>query len=51
MTGVVDAIVETGLDTVFHCDAAHVGNIRFGNIRIEESPRLISLWIGTFVWT
>lgn len=26
-------------------------NVRFENIRIEESPRLISLWIGTFVWT
>jgi len=36
---------------VFHCDAAHVSNIRFENIRIEESPRLISLWIGRFVWT
>jgi hypothetical protein len=36
---------------VFHCDAAHISNIRFENIRIEESPRLISLWIGKFVWT
>lgn len=36
---------------VFHCDAARVSNVRFVNIRIEESPRLISLWIGTFVWT
>jgi hypothetical protein len=36
---------------VFHCDAARVSNIRFENIRIEESPRLISLWIGKFVWT
>jgi hypothetical protein len=36
---------------VFHCDAARVSNIRFENIRIEESRRLISLWIGTFVWT
>jgi hypothetical protein len=36
---------------VFHCDAARVSNVRFENIRIEESPRLISLWIGTFVWT
>ena len=25
--------------------------MRFENLRIEESPRLISLWIGTFVWT
>ena len=36
---------------VFQCDAARVRNIRFENIRIEESPRLISLWIGKFVWT
>ena len=36
---------------VFHCDAARVSNIRFENIRIEESRRLISLWIGSFVWT
>jgi len=36
---------------VFHCDAARVSHIRFENIRIEESPRLISLWIGTFIWT
>jgi hypothetical protein len=36
---------------VFHCDAARVSNVRFENIRIEESPRLVSLWIGKFVWT
>jgi hypothetical protein len=36
---------------MFHCDAARVSNVRFENIRIEESPRLISLWIGKFVWT
>jgi len=36
---------------VFHCDAARVTNVRFENIRIEESGRLISLWIGSFVWT
>ena len=36
---------------VFHCDSALISNIRFENIRIEESPRLISLWIGAFVWT
>ncbi len=36
---------------VFHCDSARVRNIRFENLRIEESPRLISLWIGKFVWT
>ncbi len=36
---------------VYHCDAARVSNVRFENIRIEESPRLISLWIGSFVWS
>ncbi|MGA2258738.1 MAG: glycosyl hydrolase family 28 protein, partial [Thermoguttaceae bacterium] len=36
---------------VFHCDSARVGNVRFENIRIEESQKLISLWIGKFVWT
>ena len=36
---------------VFQCDAARVSNVRFENIRIEESPKLISLWIGKFIWT
>jgi hypothetical protein len=36
---------------VYHCDSARVSNIRFENIRIEETRRLISLWIGTAVWT
>ena len=36
---------------VFHCDSARVSNVRFEDIRIEESPKLISLWIGKFVWT
>ena len=36
---------------VFHCDSARVSNVRFENIRIEESRKLISLWIGQFVWT
>jgi hypothetical protein len=36
---------------VFHCDSAWVSNVRFENIRIEESRKLISLWIGKFVWT
>ena len=36
---------------VFHCDSARVSNVRFENIRIEESQRLISLWIGKFIWT
>jgi hypothetical protein len=36
---------------VYHCDAARIHNVRFENVRIEESPRLISLWIGKAVWT
>ena len=36
---------------VFHCDSARVSNVRFENIRIEESQNLISLWIGKYEWT
>ena len=36
---------------VFHCDSARVTNVRFEDIRVEESRRLISVWIGKFVWT
>jgi hypothetical protein len=36
---------------VYHCDAARVSNVRFENLRIEESPRLISLWIDKAVWS
>lgn len=36
---------------VYHCDSALVSNVRFENLRIEESPRLMSLWIGRAVWT
>ena len=36
---------------VYHCDSARIRNVRFENLRIEESPRLISLWIGKAVWT
>jgi hypothetical protein len=36
---------------VFHCDGAHVSNVTFQNIRIEECRRLISLWIGKEVYT
>jgi hypothetical protein len=36
---------------IYHCDSAVVSNIRFQNIRIEESRRLISLWIGKAVWS
>lgn len=36
---------------VYHCDAAKIRNIRFENLRIEESRRLISAWIGQAVWS
>jgi len=36
---------------VYHCDSARIRNVRFDNLRIEESPRLISLWIGKAFWT
>jgi hypothetical protein len=36
---------------VYHCDSARIRNVRFENLRIEESPRLISLWIGKASWT
>jgi polygalacturonase len=36
---------------VYHCDAGKVSNIRFENIRIEESRKFISLWINKDVWT
>jgi hypothetical protein len=36
---------------VYNCDSAWVRNVVFENIRIEESQRLISLWIGHDVWS
>ena len=36
---------------VYHCDAAQVANVVFRNIRIEETRKLISLWIGKASWT
>ena len=36
---------------VFQCDDALVSGARFRDIRVEESRRLISLWIGKFVWS
>lgn len=36
---------------VYHCDSARVSGIRFENLRIEESPRLASLWIGKAFWS
>ena len=36
---------------VYHCDSATVSNIRFDNIRIEQSRRLISVWVGKQIWS
>jgi polygalacturonase len=36
---------------VYHCDSARISNVRFENLRIEESRRLISLWIDKAFWT
>jgi anti-sigma factor RsiW len=36
---------------VYHCDSARVTGVRFEDVRIEESPRLMSVWIGKAVWT
>ena len=36
---------------IFHCDNSVVKNIRFENIRIEESIRFASLWINETVWS
>jgi hypothetical protein len=49
-----DVIHDTGREwtlRVYHCDAAAVSNVRFENLRIEETRRLISLWIGKAVWS
>ena len=36
---------------VYHTDSALIKNVRFENIRIEESVQFASLWINTAVWT
>lgn len=36
---------------IYHCDAARISKVRFENLRIEESPRLISLWIDQAFWS
>ncbi|EMI55160.1 glycosyl hydrolase family 28 protein [Rhodopirellula sallentina] len=36
---------------IFHTDAAKVSDVQFENIRIEESEKLISLWIGQSMWS
>lgn len=49
-----DVIHDTGREwslRIFHCDSSLISNVRFENIRIEDSRRLISLWIGKSVWS
>ena len=36
---------------IYHTDSALIKNVRFENIRIEESVQFASLWINTAVWT
>ena len=36
---------------VYHCDSADIHDVHFDNIRIAESRRLISLWIGKAIWS
>jgi polygalacturonase len=36
---------------IYHTDAATVKNVRFENIRIEESVKFASLWINSAIWT
>jgi hypothetical protein len=36
---------------VYHTDSARISNVRFSDIRIEESPRLMSLWINKAYWS
>lgn len=36
---------------IYHTDATMVKNVRFENIRIEESVRFASLWINSAIWT
>ena len=36
---------------IYHTDKALIRNVRFENLRIEESVKFASLWINTAVWT
>jgi hypothetical protein len=36
---------------IYHCDSARISNVRFSDIRIEESAHLISLWINKAQWS
>jgi polygalacturonase len=36
---------------IYHSDSALISNVRFENIRLEETRRFISLWINRSVWS
>jgi polygalacturonase len=36
---------------IYHTDKAMIKNVRFENIRIEESVKFASLWINKAIWT
>jgi polygalacturonase len=36
---------------IYHCDAAKISNVRFENIRVNETKRFISVWIGKAMWS
>jgi Glycosyl hydrolases family 28 len=36
---------------IYQCDSAHIKDVTFENIRIEECRKLISVWIGKAIWS
>ena len=36
---------------IYHCDSARVSNVVFENLRIEETRKFMSLWIGKQMWS
>jgi polygalacturonase len=36
---------------IYHCDSGEIKDVVFDNIRIEESQRAFSLWIGKELWS
>lgn len=36
---------------VYHCDGARISNVVFENLRVEETRKFMSLWIGSAVWS
>jgi len=49
-----EVIHDTGREwtlRVYHCDSALVSNVRFEHLKIDQSRRFISLWIGKAQWS